>query len=178
MSAAPARLDSVTDEDFETSELRISYHESSNVTAAAVTIQAGTENKNPKHRRVAGKTTNDPNKHENASPGRYDNPVVADAWRAINQVEEEVYSETEEEERTIPIGALSTDEYFRRVERTRKRNGEPKPELWDGTDDNKKNWLDRIEKLKRVWRNAARAAAKATMEVEVKAAATDREGLL
>jgi hypothetical protein len=38
--------------------------------------------------------------------------------------------------------------------------------------------LDRIEKLKRVWRNAARAAAKATMEVEVKAAATDREGLL
>jgi hypothetical protein len=70
--------------------------------------------------------------YPNASPGLYVDKEVAKAFPAIHHVYQEVYSESEDEEKRIPIESLGYDEYLKRERKIRRRNGEPSPEKFMG----------------------------------------------
>ncbi|KAF1828658.1 hypothetical protein BDW02DRAFT_603233 [Decorospora gaudefroyi] len=93
--------------------------------------ESGGKNKKGKHRLEK--------KFPNASPGGYSDP--AQAWNspAYHQVYEEVYSETETEESRTNIEQLGADGYLKRKEKQRIRDGNPEPEVWDGTDNYKED---------------------------------------
>jgi hypothetical protein len=112
--------------------------------------------------------------YPNASPGRYVSEQVSKNWPAIHHIYQEIQSESEEEEKRVPIGMLGYDEYLKRARKIRRRNGEASPEKFMGGDIYQEDELEeKYAKLKEVKR---RRKETARLEAEARAKAQGSAG--
>jgi hypothetical protein len=131
----------------------------------------------PMHTMGAPRLKNE--EYPNASPGRYVSEQVSKDWPAIHHIYQEIHSESEEEEKRVPIGMLGADEYMKRVDKIRRRNGEPSPERFMGGPIFQEDELEeKYAKLKEVKRRRKEAKAAAEKETRDKAEALAKETVL
>jgi hypothetical protein len=131
----------------------------------------------PMHTMGAPRLKNE--EYPNASPGRYVSEQVSKDWPAIHHIYQEIHLESEEEEKRVPIGTLGADEYMKRVDKIRRRNGEPSPERFMGGPIFQEDELEeKYAKLKEVKRRRKEAKAAAEKETRDKAEALAKETVL
>jgi hypothetical protein len=137
--------------------------EDSNDEADKPTVPRG-----PMHTMGAPRLKNE--EYPNASPGRYVSEQVSKDWPAIHHIYQEIHSESEEEEKRVPIGMLGYDEYLKRARKIRRRNGEASPEKFMGGDIYQEDELEekyaKLKEVKRRRKETARLEAEARAKAE------------
>jgi hypothetical protein len=122
----------------------------------------------PMHTMGAPRLKNE--EYPNASPGRYVSEQVSKDWPAIHHIYQEIHSESEEEEKRVPIGMLGYDEYLKRARKIRRRNGEASPEKFMGGDIYQEDELEekyaKLKEVKRRRKETARLEAEARAKAE------------